>query len=431
MTNHLVLNSIIRSIGFTQGAWRHPSATPERSLDLDYYQEIAAISERGLFDALFVANTPVKSDNDWTTLFSPLEPVALLSALAASTTHIGLVGTLSSTFNHPYQVARSFATLDHLSNGRAGINVVVSGDANAARNFGHDDLPDHDERYERAEEFLEVLHLLWDSWEPGALIVDKEAGIQADASKIHAIEHRGKHFSVRGPLDVPRSRQGRPLVFQAGSSDQGRQLAATWADAIYSAARTIEDGRSFRDDIHRRQKDLGRPGPPVKVLPGLIPIVAGTDAEAQALHEEIAALNPPSRSVDVLAGRLGIDLSDVDLTDPFPVDRLPALETISGGRSFHEIVRNHAARPDATLRDILTVTDAGNAHLRFVGSAENVANQIEEWFLTGAADGFNLNPAVNPTSLTDFVDQVIPLLQKKGIYKREYIDGVHLRDAFA
>ena len=427
----LVLNSIIRAIGFTQGGWRHPDATPERALDLDYYREIAAISERGLFDGLFIANSPVQPDNDWTTLFSPLEPIALLSALAATTSHIGLIATLSTSFNHPYQIARQLATLDHLSKGRGGINVVVSGTPGAAQNFGYDDLPAHAERYERAGEFLEVLYLLWDSWDADALVLDKAAGIQADQSKIRQIEYRGKHFAVRGPLDVARSPQGRPLVFQAGTSEPGRDLAARYADAIYSAARTVEDGRAFRADIHRRQRATGRPGPLVKVLPGLIPIVGSTDAEAQRKRDEIAELNPSSRAVGILGQRLDVDLSGVGLDEPFPVDRLPAIESLSGLRSFHQIVRDHASRPGATLRDVLAVTDSGNAHLRFVGSAERVADRIEEWFRMGAADGFNLNPAITPTGLTDFVDQVIPLLQAKGIYKREYADGVTARAAFA
>jgi N-acetyl-S-(2-succino)cysteine monooxygenase len=426
----LVLNSIIRAIGFTQGAWRHPDATPERAHDLDYYQEIAAVSERGLFDGLFLANSPVHNEEDWHTLFSPLEPFTLLSALVATTEHIGLIATLSSSFQHPYQIARQAASLDHLSKGRAGINVVVSGTAGAAANFGYDDLPDHEERYARAHEFLEVLFLLWDSWGADALVLDKAAGTQADQRKIRPIDYDGKYFKVRGPLDIARSPQGRPVVFQAGTSDDGRQLAATWADAVYSAAGTIDEARTFRDDIHRRQQNLGRPGPLVKILPGLIPIVASTDAEAKALEDEISALNPPERSVGTLGERLGIDLGDVPLDDEFPVDRLPDPATISGGRSFHVIVRSHAQQ-GATLRQILRVTDAGNAHLRFVGSAEHVADLIEQWFVSGAADGFNLNPAVTPNSLVDFVDHVVPLLQSKGIYKREYAEGVTSRSAFA
>ncbi|MGH3641034.1 MAG: NtaA/DmoA family FMN-dependent monooxygenase [Mycobacterium sp.] len=426
----LVLNSVIRAIGFTQGGWRHPDASPERALDLDYYQEFARISERGLFDGLFIANSPVASDNEWTTLFSPLEPVALLSALAASTSHIGLIATISSSFNHPYNIARQIATLDHISRGRAGVNIVVSGSADAARNFGYDDLPDHESRYGRAHEFLEVLFRLWDSWDADAVGIDKAAGSQADLGKIHPIDYRGKHFAVRGPLDVARSPQDRPLVFQSGSSQPGRQLAAAYADAVYTAQRTIEESRSFRDDIHRRQKDIGRSGPLVKILPGLIPIVAGTDAEAERLHDEISALNPPERSIGILEQRLDADLSGVGLDDEFPVDRLPPVESLVGGRSFHEIVRSHAT-PGTTLRSILRVTDSGNSHLRFVGSAEHVADDIEEWFTSGAVDGFNVNPAITPSGLTDFVDHVIPLLQAKGIYKRAYSEGAGARAAFA
>ncbi|MGV9796917.1 NtaA/DmoA family FMN-dependent monooxygenase [Mycobacterium sp. NPDC003449] len=419
MSSQLVLNSVIRAIGFTQGGWRHPEATPHRALDLDYYQEYARISERGLFDGLFVANTPAARSNDWTTLFSPLEPVALLSALAATTTHIGLIPTLSSSFNEPFNVARQIATLDHLSGGRAGVNIVTSGSLDAARNFGYDELPGHDDRYDRAHEFLDVLYQLWDSWDTDSLIVDKAAGVQSKPGSIRPIGHRGKHFAVHGALDVPRSPQDRPLVFQSGSSAPGRRLAAAYADAVYTAQRTIEESRAFREDLHRTQQQLGRTGPLVKVLPGLIPVVASTDAEAHELHDEISALNPPERSIGILEERLKVDLTGVALDEPFPVRRLPAVDSLAGERSFHEIVRSHADA-GGTLRDILRITDSGNGHLRFVGSAEHVADDIEKWFTAGAVDGFNINPAITPTGLTDFVDQVIPRLQAKGIYKREY-----------
>ncbi|MET0700397.1 MAG: NtaA/DmoA family FMN-dependent monooxygenase [Mycobacterium sp.] len=427
--SQLVLNSVIRAIGFTQGGWRHPDAVPERALDLDWYQEYAQISERGLFDGLFVANTPAARSNDWTTLFSPLEPVSLLSALAPTTTRIGLIATLSSSFNDPYNVARSIATLDHLSGGRAGVNIVTSGSLDAARNFGYDELPDHDLRYERAHEFLEILYQLWDSWDADSLIVDKAAGVQSKPGSVRPIGYRGKHFAVHGALDVPRSPQDRPLVFQSGSSGPGRRLAAAYADAVYTAQRTIPDARAFRDDLHRTQKQLGRTGPLVKVLPGLIPIVASTDAEAHALHDEISALNPPERSVGILEERLKVDLTGVALDEAFPEHRLPPVDSLAGERSFHEIVRSHVDA-GATLREILRVTDSGNGHLRFVGSVEHVADDIEEWFTAGAVDGFNINPAITPNGLTDFVDHVVPLLQAKGIYKREY-SATGSRQAFA
>ncbi|MET0453699.1 MAG: NtaA/DmoA family FMN-dependent monooxygenase [Mycobacterium sp.] len=428
-TPKLVLNSVIRAIGFTQGGWRHPDATPHRALELDYYREYAEISERGLFDGLFVANTPAARSNDWTTLFSPLEPVALLSALAPNTSHIGLIATLSSTFNDPYNVARSIATLDHLSGGRAGVNIVTSGSVDAARNFGFDELPGHEHRYDRAHEFLEVLYQLWDSWDADALVVDKAAGVQSRPGSVRPIGYRGKHLAVHGALDVPRSPQGRPLVFQSGGSGPGRDLAAAYADAVYTAQRTVAESVAFRDDLHHRQRQLGRSGPLVKVLPGLIPIVASTDAEAHARHDEISALNPPERSVGILAERLNVDLSGVALDEPFPAQRLPPVDSLVGERSFHEIVRSHVDA-GASLREILRVTDSGNSHLRFVGSAEHVADDIAAWFAAGAVDGFNVNPAITPTGLTDFVDHVVPLLQAKGIYKREYT-ATGSRQAFA
>ncbi|UZF46686.1 LLM class flavin-dependent oxidoreductase [Rhodococcus rhodochrous] len=426
----LILNSVIRAIGFTQGGWRHPSAKPEGALDLDYYREYAALSERGLFDGLFVANTPAVPDNDWAYLFSPLEPVSLLSALAPSTSHIGLIATVSSTFTHPYNIARQIATLDHLSGGRAGVNIVTTGSESAGRNFGFDALPPHADRYERADEYIDVLLRLWDSWGDDAIVLDKAAGVQVNTASVVPIDHRGTHFAVKGPLDTPRSPHGRPLLFQSGASDRGRQLAAKYADAVYSVAQDIRQARDFRSSLHALQRGGTSSRPPVKVLPGLIPIVGSTQREAERLHEEISSLNPPERGIAALEQRLGIDLGGIELDSPFPVDRLPDLSEVEGSISSHEAIRRFVTGPQITLRHVLRVTDAGNSHLRFVGSPEFVADRIEEWFTTGAADGFNINPAITPSGLADFVEHVVPLLQEKGIYKRAY-EGAALRAAFA
>ncbi|WP_072803587.1 NtaA/DmoA family FMN-dependent monooxygenase [Rhodococcoides yunnanense] len=423
----LVLNSVIRAIGFTQGAWRHSSSRADGALDLDFYRSYAEISERGLFDGLFIANTPALHDNEWSYLFSPLEPVALLSALAPLTTHIKLIATVSSSFTHPYNIARQIATVDHLSSGRAGVNIVTTGSESAGQNFGFDELPPHADRYERADEYIEVLLKLWDSWAPDAIVLDKIAGVQVRPNAVSAIDHRGRHFSVRGPLDTPRSPQDRPLLYQSGSSDAGRRLAAKYADAVYTVQQEIDQSREFRRSLHELQARFGTPRPPVKVLPGLIPIIGRTQREAEDLHEEISALNPPERGIASLEQRLSVDLRGAALDDPFPIERLPALSEVEGSISSHEAIRRFVSGPDVThrgvtLRQVLRITDSGNSHLRVVGTAEHVADRIEEWFVSGAADGFNINPAITPTGLTDFVDHVVPILQDRGIYRESYED---------
>lgn len=419
----LILNSVIRPIGFTQGAWRHPSANPEGSLDLNYYREYAALSERGLFDGLFIADTPAVSDNEWAYLFSPLEPVALLSALAPLTSNIGLIATVSSSFTHPYNIARQIATLDHLSNGRAAVNIVTTGSESAGQNFGLDELPTHAERYERAHEYLEILFQLWDSWDGDAIVLDRDRGVQVRSGSVTPIGFRGKHFAVKGPLDIPRSPQGRPLVYQSGSSERGKELAARFADGVYTVQQDIEQSRQFRSSLHQAQRQGSSTRDPAKVLPGLIPIVGRTAQDAERLHDEISALNPPERGIASLEERLAITVGDVGLDESFPVERLPALADVEGSVSFHETIRRFTADPAVTLRQVLRVTDSGNSHLRFVGTAQHVADRIEEWFTSGAADGFNINPAITPSGLIDFVEQVVPLLQKKGIYRWSYDDG--------
>lgn len=425
----LILNSVVRPIGFTQGGWRHPSSRADGALDLDYYREYAELSERGLFDGLFIANTPAVSNNDWALLFSPLEPVTLLSALAPLTRHIGLIATVSSSFTHPYNIARQIATLDHLSRGRAGVNIVTTGSEAAGQNFGFDVLEPHAQRYERADEYIDVLFQLWDSWADDAIVLDKDGGVQVDRHSVVPIEHRGKHFAVRGPLDVPRPPQGRPLLFQSGASEPGRRLAAKYADAVYSVAQDLKQAKLFRTSLHALQRAGGGDRSPVKVLPGLIPVVGSTQREAELLHEEISALNPPERGIAELEQRLGIDLSGVEVDSPFPIERLPELAQVEGSVSTHESIRRFVTGPDVTLRQVLRFTDAGNSHLRFVGTPEFVADRIEEWFRGGGADGFNINPAITPSGLIDFVDHVVPLLQQKGIYKLAYED-TNLRGAF-
>ncbi|WP_068280986.1 NtaA/DmoA family FMN-dependent monooxygenase, partial [Aldersonia kunmingensis] len=387
------------------------------------------LSERGLFDGLFVANTPAIPDNDWAYLFSPLEPVTLLSALAPLTRHIGLIATISSSFTHPYNIARQVATLDHLSRGRAGVNIVTTGSEAAGQNFGFDALEPHEQRYDRADEYIDVLFQLWDSWAEDAIILDRAAGVQVNRNSVVPIEHRGKHFAVRGPLDIPRPPQGRPLLFQSGASERGKRLAAKYADAVYSVAQDLQHAINFRSSLHVMQRAGGSRRPRVKVLPGLIPIVGSTQREAELLHEEISSLNPPERGIAALEQRLEIDLAGIALDAPFPVDRLPDLAEVEGSVSTHESIRRFVTGPDVTLRHVLRLTDAGNSHLRFVGTPELVADRIEEWFVGGGADGFNINPAITLSGLTDFVEHVVPLLQKKGIYKLDYAD-TDLRTAF-
>lgn len=421
----LHLNAFLRNIGQHEAAWRLPETDLAGITDIAHYIELARLAERGKLDAVFFADHPVLKEQTEFRPFDALDPVTLVAALAGATTKVGLIATASTTYNDPYGLARRFATLDHVSRGRAGWNVVTTANASAAANFGVPNHPDPAERYRRADEFLQVALKLWDSWEDDAIVGDKVAPRFVDPAKIHAIDHSGTHFDVAGPLEVPRSPQGHPVLFQAGSSEPGKDLAARYAEAIFTAQPTLEEARDFYRDVKARVRRFGRNPDQVHVLPGLSTIIGGTEAEARERQRELEELTVPDYGLEQLSAIVGFTVTkdDLDRKLSFPTED-PADTFI---KSRLALVKRLVETEDLTVRELLLRLSSGRGHRLFAGTPEQVADTIEEWFTTGAADGFNLIPPALPASLADFVDHVVPELQRRKIFREEYA-GSTLRD---
>ncbi|MCJ2111941.1 LLM class flavin-dependent oxidoreductase [Methylobacterium sp. E-025] len=420
----LHLNVNLLHSGVYPSAWRLPDSRPDAFVDVDHFVRVARIAERGKLDAIFLADTPAINDRIDHRPFNALEPTVVLAAVAAATRHVGLVATASTTYNEPYNLARRFASLDLVSRGRAGWNVVTTADAAAGRNFGFAGASAHGARYARAREFTDLVHALWDSWEDDAFVGDKASGRFVDAAKVHAVNHRGTHYSVAGPLTVPRSPQGRPVTFQAGGSEDGRELAAATADAVFSLAQTIEDGAAYARDLRARAARYGRGADALVVLPGLATVIGSTEAEARRRQDALWDLVPVEYSLARLAGTLRIDPARLDLDKPLP-DPLP-LPPDANHTMFLGTVA--LARRDAlTVRQLLRALGGGVGHRIVAGTPEAIADDIEAWFRAGAADGFNLMPDVLPDGLETFVDAVVPILQRRGLFRRDYA-GTTLRD---
>lgn len=410
-------------------AWRHPQAEANAGHDIDHYRFLAQEAERGLFDLVFAADSPAGFDGDREPEIrervshgAHFEPVTLWAALSQVTKHVGFVATASTTYEDPYLLARKFASLEHISKGRGAWNVVTTG-ADVSRNFSISGHPAHANRYERAEEFVDLVLDLWDSYEDDALLRDKESGIFVDTDKVHAINHRGQVFSVAGPLNVARSPQGRPVVVQAGASEPGRQLAARTAEVIFTANQTLADGQEFYSDLKGRLPRFGRRAEDLVIMPGIFPVLGGTEAEAKANYEFIQSLVHPVIAWSILKQYyVGVDLSGYSLDDKAPP--VPAYTELNKSRV--KLVADLAAR-GLTLRELYLALATGRGHRTVVGTPDQIANAIEEWFVGGAADGFNLMPPILPTGLTDFVDQVVPILQKRGLFRTAY-EGQTLRE---
>lgn len=423
----LHLNAFLMNAGHHDAAWRHPLTTPERVTDPAYFQQLARTAERGLLDSVFLADGLALWGNVRYNALGGFEPLTLLSALATATEHIGLIATVSTTFNEPFTTARAFASLDHLSGGRAGWNIVTSGSPDEARNFGRDEHLEHGLRYERAREFVEVAVKLWDSWEDDAVVLDREGGIYADTGKVRPIEHRGAHFRVRGPLNVPRSPQGHPLLVQAGSSEDGKEFAARHAEAVFTAQQTLSDAQAFAKDLRSRLSRYGRAEDEVRILPGICPVIGSTEAEARALDRELTGLQVPEYGLAQLSGMLGTDLTGLPLDGPLP--ELPDERDINGNKSRFTLVAELARRDGLTLRELIARLGGGRGHRVVVGTPEQIADELQEWFTRGAADGFNIMPPYFPGGLDHFVDQVVPILQARGLFRTEYT-GRTLRDHY-
>jgi N-acetyl-S-(2-succino)cysteine monooxygenase len=421
------LGLFIRPTGHHIASWRHPNSHADANENFDRFVHMAKTAERGLFDMLFSADT----NTAWTTEDSALnrqhysawlEPYTLLSALAPLTKHIGLVCTRSTSFDQPYTVARSFATLDLISGGRAGVNIVTTGNPRAALNYSQEKhLAKHD-RYEIADEFVDVLKGLWDSWDADAFVRDRETSTFFEWDRMHVLNHKGKHFQVEGPLNVPRSPQGQPVIVQAGASEDGRELAAKSADVIFGASQNIEMAQEFYADVKGRLARYGRQPGDLKVLPGLSVTVAPTREEAQAKFDELQDLIHPDHGLAYLSRRLGHDVTAMDPDLPMP--DLPAVDDV-GTRSGQML--DLAKREKWTLRQLYQHFAAARGHMVLIGTPSTVVDAMQEWFENAACDGFNIVPSMFPDEFESFVDMVVPELQRRGLYRKAY-EGNTLRD---
>ncbi|MFI1993892.1 LLM class flavin-dependent oxidoreductase [Actinoplanes sp. NPDC020271] len=428
MPRDLHLNAFLMSVGHHEAAWRLPETDPYADLDVEHFKNLARIAERGKLDSVFLADGPALWDQVGRRPSAALEPTVLLTALAGATERIGLIATASTTYNEPYNLARRFASLDVVSGGRAGWNIVTTANIEAARNFNLDHLPAHKERYERAAEFVDVSLKLWDSWDDDAILADKENGVWGDDAKIYPPAHAGQFYQVAGALNVPRSAQGHPVLVQAGSSENGRNFAAKYAEAVFTAHQTLSDAQEFYDDLKRRAAEHGRDPDHIKILPGIVPVIASSEAEAREKDAQLNGLIKPEYALPQLAALLGVPVSALKLDAQLP-DDLPEEQAIQGAKSRRTLVVNLGRRENLTVRRIIARLGGGRGHLTFAGTPVQVADQIQNWFENGAADGFNIMPPVLPSSLTDFVDQVVPILQERGLFRTEYT-GRTLREHY-
>lgn len=424
----LHLNAFLMSVGHHEAAWRLPESDPFANTDVAHFQHLARIAERGKLDSLFLADSPVLWNDIGRRPAGALEPTVLLTALAGVTEHIGLIATASTTYNEPYNLARRFASLDHLSGGRAGWNIVTTAGQDAARNFNLDALPTHRERYKRAAEFIDVSLKLWDSWADDAPLGDKESGVWGDDGKVYPAAHAGRFFQVAGALNLPRSPQGHPLLVQAGSSENGKELAARYAEAVFTAQQTLADGQAFYADLKQRVRALGRDPDTVRILPGIVPVIGATEAEALALEQELDLLIKPEYAKRQLAATLRVTPADLDLDKELPAD-LPSEDEVEGAKSRYTLILTLARRERLTVRQLIGRLGGGRGHRTFAGTPEQVADAIEHWWEQGAADGFNIMPAVLPSGLVAFVDHVVPILQRRGLFRTEYT-GTTLREHY-
>ncbi|MGY6126887.1 LLM class flavin-dependent oxidoreductase (plasmid) [Paraburkholderia strydomiana] len=409
-------------------SWRHPNAPGTSVFGIEYFRSLAQMLETACIDALFVADHVAAWDTYESNIAhyanARLEPVTLLSALSAVTQNLGLIGTVSTSYSEPYNTARMFASLDHLSDGRAAWNVVTSGMNEEAMNFGRDANVDHAVRYERAAEYLEVARSLWDSWEDGAVLLDKASGRFADPARVHRVNHEGAHFKVRGPLNVPRSPQGYPVIVQAGSSESGRNLATRYADLHFTRCSNVDEGLNYRRDMNDRLAVQGRTPDSFKILPGIQPIVAISSEKALEKREMLETLVPDRMSVDMVSSWCGVDLSALPVDGPLP--DLPDEARYDGQRTNLARMQAYKAK-NLSIRDIGRIlANEGGTHV-MAGTATAIADEMEAWFKSGLCDGFNLMFSQLPDDCVAFVTSVVPELQRRGLMQTRYRSGT-LRD---
>jgi alkanesulfonate monooxygenase len=422
----LRLGAFMRPVSIHTGAWRYPGSYPDANFNFAHLKRFIQKLEHGKFDAFFMAdhlavlNMPINALKRSHTVTS-FEPFTLLSALAGVTERIGLIATGSTTFDEPYHVARRFASLDHISGGRAGWNIVTTSNPDAALNFGLDDHMEHDERYRRAREFFDVVTGLWDSFADDAFVRDVESGIYVDPAKMHVLNHKGKYLSVRGPLNIARPVQGWPVIVQAGASEAGKQLAAETAEAVFTGGGSLADGQALYADIKGRMDKLGRNRDHLKILPGAFVVVGDSVDEAKAKRAHLDSLVHYESSIASLSVILGTDASGFDPDGP-----LPEIPETNASQSGRRRLVEAAAKNNLTVRQ-LAQRVGGYGGLSFVGTPVTIADQMEEWLMTNACDGFNIMFPFLPQGLDDVVDRVVPELQRRGIFRTEY-EGRTLRE---
>lgn len=428
MTRTLHFNAFLMSTGHHESSWRLPESDARSGTDIRHYQRLAKIAERGTFDSIFFADSPQLMANIARRPAGNLEPLQILTAVSTVTDRIGLIATATTSYNEPFNLARAFASLDHISGGRAGWNIVTTAGLEAAQNFNLDELPKHDVRYARASEFVDVAQKLWDSWDDNAISADKESGVWGHDDRVRTVDHRGEFFSVRGPLNVPRPIQGYPLLVQAGSSEDGKDLAARYAEAVFTAQQTIEDARAFYADLKARAAAIGRNPDHIKILPGIVPVIGSTEAEAHALELELDRLIVPKYALVQLAKTLKVEPSALHLDEQLPEQLLPE-DAIEEAKSRYTLIVELARRERLTVRELIGRLGGGRGHHTFTGTPQQVADAIEEWFRGEAADGFNIMPPALPSGLEVFVDEVVPILRARGLFRTEYT-GSTLREHY-
>lgn len=424
--SQISLGAFLMGSGHHLAAWRHPRAHAG-ALDLAHFRRLAQTAERGLFDAIFFADnlallgTPELASH--TANGEVLDPLMLLAALASATERIGLISTVSTSYNDPYLLARRFASLDHLSGGRAGWNLVTSATDQEAHNFGRTLHFEHAERYAQAGEFIDVARGLWDSFDDDAFLRDKTSGRYFDPARAHVLDHQGEHYRVRGPLNQPRPPQGYPVLVQAGSSEPGKELAARTAEVVFTAQQTLDDARAFYADLKGRLAVHGREPQELKIMPGISPVLGRTRGEAENLYGQLQELIEPQLGLALLSGMAGgLDLSAYPLDGP-----LPELPPSNAMKSRQALFVELARRENLSIRQLYLKVAGARGHCTLVGDPKQVADHLEEWFVAGAADGFNIMPPLLPDGLHDFVELVVPELQKRGLFRREY-QGRTLRE---
>ena len=426
MTKTLHLGAFMRPVGIHTAWWRYPGAQADANFNLKHLVSFIQTLERGCFDAFFMAdhlavlNMPIEALRRSATVTS-FEPLTLLSSLAMVTERIGLVATASTTFDEPYHIARRFASLDHISGGRAGWNIVTTSNPDAALNFGMTEHVEHDERYRRAHEFFDVVTGLWDSWADDAWLRDQDNGLFFDERRLHVLDHHGEHLHVRGPLNIARPIQGWPVIVQAGASEAGKDLAARTAEVIFGSSRTIDDARRFYADMQARLRDAGRAPDALKVLPGALVTVGRSTQEAIDRQALLDSLVHVESALPNLSLRLGVDASQFELDAP-----LPELPRTNASQSGQDALVAQARRESLTVRQ-LAQRVSGYGGLKMVGTASEIADTMQDWLETEACDGFNIMFPTVPAGLNDFVDLVVPELQRRGIFRTAY-QGTTLRD---